>query len=83
MFQPRLKVKETAVEVVATVAEKGSEVVTTAEAAVSEAAAAVAEKVDEAVAGVVSFSKEKPITLKIGASPVPHAEILEMKRRSG
>lgn len=57
------------------VEEKGAEVMTTAESAAAE----VVEKVEEAVkeaSETLSYSKEKPLTLKIGASPVPHAEIL-------
>ena len=65
--------KETASDVAETAA---TEVVETA----SEAAAVVASEAEKAVdkveSAVASFSKENPLTLKVGASPVPHAEIL-------
>jgi D-methionine transport system substrate-binding protein len=73
--------KDTAVEKVATVEETANdaaeETIATVEEAPGEAVDAVKETVADAAAGSQpAFSKDNPITLKIGASPVPHAEIL-------
>lgn len=66
--------------------EAGESAVADAVEAGESAAADVAETASEAVSDLVAdakavvaegtFSKESPITLKVGASPVPHAEIL-------
>ncbi len=69
---------EESVETIASEAEeKVSEVVesaaTEAVDAASDAAADVSAEVEKLEA---AFSKENPLTLKVGASPVPHAEIL-------
>ncbi|HPB40312.1 MAG TPA: MetQ/NlpA family ABC transporter substrate-binding protein [Flexilinea sp.] len=67
------------VESVATVSNVGTAKDTASEAATTEKTAATGSAVttEETVKETaVTFSKENPITLKIGASPVPHAEIL-------
>jgi D-methionine transport system substrate-binding protein len=72
-------VKETVVEVAGDAKETAAVVVDeakeTVETAVGEAVTEVVDAGKEAAAAL-TFSKESPITLKIGASPVPHAELL-------